>query len=201
MLLCKHVQRLLAQYIADGEPALSTYSALREHLNVCTACRDYAMRLRTVENALHTYPFVSPDPATAERVVRTLFLENRPAEEEWHWLPWDVWVPALAFALAILIAVMSIPQHLLVGAGTPNLEGTLAVWPSVLSAWLTSLQSRLGETVFRAIWLGVFATTAGLGISLSLVCWSALNSESLDQLESRVSDLAERVRHPLRHAH
>jgi predicted anti-sigma-YlaC factor YlaD len=201
MQFCEQMQQLLPQYVADGEPALSDYGALREHLSVCMACQDYAMRLRTVEHALRSRPLVSPGPAMAERVVRTLSRENDPAEEEWHWLPWDVWLPALAFALAILIAVMSIPQHLLAGSGTPTLVGNLATWPDMLSFWLTSLQTRLGETVFRAIWLGVFATTAGLGISISLACWNAVNSESLDHLESRFSSLADRVRHPWRHAH
>ena len=67
---CEQCRRELAEYVADGEPALACYQALRAHLQVCSACRAYALRLSLVEDALRTYPPVSFVPEMTPLVMR-----------------------------------------------------------------------------------------------------------------------------------
>jgi predicted anti-sigma-YlaC factor YlaD len=193
MPLCERVRAQLPQYVADGEPTLPAYSALREHLRMCASCRAFAARLRLVEGALHAYPRVSPAPEMAEAISRAVAQESQPAREGWRILPWDVWVPAVAFALAVVIAVMSIPAEVLSATSAPAWGAVVIQWPSWISAWFTALHLKLGESQFWAIWIGIFATTAGLGISLSLTNWTARHSQSLDRLEARVTHAAARL--------
>jgi len=199
MPLCEQIRRQLPQYVADGEPMLAAYSGLREHLRVCPSCRAFAARLRLVEGALRTYPSVSPAPEMTEKIISSISSESQARQEEWHLLPWDVWVPVLAFVLAVAIALMSIPSGLLSATAAPAWSTVVVKLPSALSAWLGSLQ--IGESQFWAIWIGIFAATAGLGISLSLSNWTPKHSQSLDRLETRVTDVAARFWNPGRRAH
>lgn len=193
MPLCEQIRRQLPQYVADGEPMQAAYSGLREHLRVCPSCRAFAARLRLVEGALRTYPSVSPAPEMAEKIICSFSSESQARQEEWHILPWDVWVPVLAFALAVMIALMSIPSELLSATAAPEWGTVVINWPSAIGAWLNSLRLQLGEGQFWAIWIGIFATTAGLGISLSLSNWTPKHSQSLDRLETGVTDVATRL--------
>lgn len=198
---CRMIRSELPQYIADGEPALATYARLRGHLAACPACQIYAAHLRAVESALRTYPPVASPACLTDSVVDSIIQERQAEPEEWHWLPWDVWVPAAAFALAILIALMSIPSHLLTIPGVEKLLGTIQQWPTTISGWVDNLDLMTKEALFWAIWSGVFATTAGLGISLSLAYFHKLSKQKLNDLETRVTDTANRLLDHSRRAH
>ena len=198
---CEQIQERLPQYVADGEPALPEYYSLRAHLRDCPICRAYAKRLRSVEAALRTYPLVSPDADVTTRVIRAVYAENQSREGEWHLLPWDLWVPAVALMMALLIAVISVPPHLLPEPPIQQLGGAAENWPSPVSAWAASILPQTDREVFWAIWTGIFVTAAGVGLSLSLACWNALNTRSLDHLEEHVLAVANRLRRITRHPH
>ena len=200
MLTCERTQEQLPQYVADGEPASTQYAAIRAHLRACRPCRAEARRLRLVEEALRSYPPVRPDASLAARILEALSAEGSAQKEEWRLFPWDVWVPALSFALAVLLAMMFIPPHLLPVTSVQGFESGLANWPSSVDAW-TKLPSLLEEDVFWSAWSGIFAATAGIGLSLSLACWSALNSRSLGNLEEHITDAAHRLWGFARRAH
>jgi predicted anti-sigma-YlaC factor YlaD len=198
---CQPFHEQLIQYVADGEPALASYALLRAHLAACPACRALARRLRIVENGLRTYPAVSPAPQTTEFIMRAITRENQPRQEEWRLVTWDVWVPALAFALALIVAIMSLPVQSSTSISVRELAGTLIALPSPLDTWLFSLRELMSQNLFWAIWIGIFVTMAGLGVSLSLSHWDEDNSESLDRLETRLSDAATRLWDHGRHVH
>lgn len=198
---CKMVRSELPQYIADGEPALATYAGLRGHLVACTACQGYAARLRVVEGALRAYPCVASPACLTSSVVDSIVQEHQAKPEEWQLLPWDVWVPAAAFALAILIALMSIPSHLFTLPGMEELGGAMQQWPTTIDGWIDSVHLMTKADSFWAIWSGVFATTAGLGISLSLAYFHKLSRQRLNDLETRVTDTATRLLDHTRRAH
>jgi hypothetical protein len=200
MLPCERIQEQLPQYIADGEPASSQYAAIRAHLRGCLPCGAHARRLRFVEEALQAYPLVRPEASMVARIMGTISAEDSIQEKEWRLLPWDVWVPALSFALAVLLAMMFIPPHLLPATSVPELENTLTNWPNAVDAW-TKLPSLVEEDAFWPVWSGIFAAMAGIGVSLSLTCWNALNSRSLDNLEEHVTDAAQRLWGFARRAH
>ncbi len=197
---CKMVRSDLPQYIADGEPALVTYARLRGHLAACASCRDYAIRLRVVEGALRAYSPVASPACLASSVIDSIVQEHQAKPEEWELLPWDIWVPAAAFTLAILIAMMSIPSHLLTVPGVEEISGAVQQWPTTITGWINSVHLMTKEDLFWAIWSGVFATTAGLGISLSLAYFK-LSKQRLEQLETRVTDTANRLLDYTRRAH
>lgn len=190
MSLCERVLQELPQYVADGEPPMTCYEGLRAHLRACPACRAYAARLRIVEDALRTYPAASPAPEMAALVMHRISMPGSRGEHERFPLPWVVWVPALAFVLAFLLAMMSIPPSLAPTPPVLEVESSFTNWLSVVDAYLESIRALMSKDLFWAVWSGVFATTAGLGLSLSLACWSTRNSQRLGQLEERVTDMA-----------
>jgi hypothetical protein len=57
--------------------------------------------------------------------------------------------------------------------------------------WVRPLQLSVGEQYLWALWLGVFLSTAGVGLGLSLAAWSSPHSVSLDRLEDRWNDARE----------
>lgn len=200
MLPCERIQEQLPQYIADGEPASSQYAAIRAHLRSCLPCGAQAQRLRLVEEALQAYPLVRPEASLTTRILGSLSAEESTQEKEWRLLPWDVWVPALSFALAVLLAMRFIPPHLLPVTSGQEMESTLINWPNSVDAW-TKLPALLEEDTFWPVWSGIFAATAGIGLSLSLTCWNALNSRSLDNFEEHLTDAAHRLWGFARRAH
>jgi len=190
MSLCEYYRQELPQYIADNEPRLALYQGLRAHLEVCAACRSYAMQLRIAEDALRTYPLVlAPTDLTAV-VMRYICAQGSEGDEEWRLLPWEYWVPTLALFLALTLIMLSMPPKMLVAVRLDELENTFSHWPAVVDKWLVSVQAMASKDAFWAVWSAVFATTAGLGIGLSLANWSALNRERLDRLEERAADMA-----------
>jgi len=190
MSACEQCCWELPEYVADGEPDLPRYQVLRAHLQTCKACRAYALRLRLVEDALRTYPLLSPDPAMALMVMHRIAAQETRGDEEWHLLPWDVSVPALAIALALALVVLSMPSHQPLPVSLPEVGGPLVEWPGAIDAWLAFVRALMSKDIFWAVWSGVFATTAGIGIGLSLANWSTLNRERLARLEDRIADAA-----------
>lgn len=192
MLPCEHVRGQLPEFIADGEPSQAIYRDMITHLSGCAACREHTEILRVVERALRIYPVVAPSSLLRARII-----EATPEREEWEPLPWSVWVPGLAFFLALLVALLSLPPRLLPVEELPLFA---LGWHTALDVWLSSIPLGMSRDLFWALWIGLFATTAGIGLSLSLVRWNTLNTESLDELEAHVSDAAQQLWNQARRA-
>ena len=190
MSLCEQFSQELPQYVADGEPPLARYQSLRAHLRVCAACRGYALRLRIAEDALRAYPPVLPRAEMTAAVMGYICAQDSEADEEWRLLPWEYWVPALAVFLALALALLSTPAQLMPAVRVQELESTFSQWPGAVDNWLVPLRAMMAKESFWVIWSSVFATTAGLGIGLSLANWHALNRERVGRLEERVGEMA-----------
>jgi len=197
VLSCKQVQEQLPQYVADGEPMIPYYAALRTHLASCSACRAYANRLRSVEDALHTYPHVHPSPLLTDRILRAVG-RKRAEMEEWYPLSWDVWVPVLAFVMALLIASASLSQEMLASVSDMRLAKTLATWPHVLQSRSAFWES-IEKDLLWAVASGIFATMAGLGMGVTLAYWSELDRANLVDIEQRLTNTAQRLWKRARH--
>ena len=197
MLSCKQMQEQLPQYVADGEPRAARYAPLRLHLASCPACRAYVCRLRSVEDALHTYPRARPSPLLTDRILRAVGRE-RAEMEEWHPLSWDIWVPIAVFVMALLIASASLPQEMLARVPDARMTETLATWPRFLCSE-SSLWESMGKDLLWAVASGVFATMAGLGMGVTLAYWSKLNSLNLGDMEQRLANTAQRLWKRARH--
>jgi len=200
---CDEVRARLTEYIADvvsgRSPSASREArALEGHLERCAACRAEAERLRWVEEALWSYPGVTPPADLTASVMRRVEAERPIAQEEWHLLPWDVWVPAVAFVLALLVAVVSIPPDLMPAIPGPGLDGALASWSEQVNAWLAPAQGPAQGGLVWAVLGAILATTAGLGLSLAI---SACTADQVNDIESRVSDVASRLWDTARRAH
>ncbi|MEA3407202.1 MAG: hypothetical protein U9R48_03875 [Chloroflexota bacterium] len=197
MLSCKQVQDQLPQYVADGEPMSPYYAALRTHLYSCSACQAYAHRLRSVEDALRTCPPVHPSPLLTNRILRTVGRERAEAEE-WQPLSWDVWVPIATFIMALIIASASLSQEMLAPVRDTRMAEMLAAW----SHFLQSRSSLWGSTKRDLLWAvarGILATIAGLGMGITLAYWSERGGASLQDLEQRLTNTAERLWERTRH--
>ena len=188
MLGCRQVGSDLPQYIADGEPELACHDALRAHLALCPHCRAYAERLHIVERALQSYPLASPNPQIVTLTMRRISAQEQAAQEEWRLLPWDVWVPAVAFFLAIVVAMMCLPPNLLPAVPLTDLERTVIIESAPIPLGL-----QMNTELFWALWLGLSVIAAGLGLSLGLSHWNAANSKSLGRLETHVTDAATKL--------
>ncbi|HHX43676.1 MAG TPA: hypothetical protein GX714_06780 [Chloroflexi bacterium] len=197
---CDQVRPRLSDYVADrvagrGEHASLEAQAVEQHLQVCAACRAAAERLRIVEEALWRYPGVTPPADLTADIMRRVARERPAVEEQWQALPWDVWVPAVAFVLALLVAVASIPPHLLSVALAEGIDGTLASWTAQVRGWLAPLaQGGLLAVALAAL----LAVTAGWGLSLALSAWP---SDELSAMEARVAHAAARLWNLARRAH
>lgn len=162
---CGPYREALAEYAAENEPPTSRWVALDRHLADCPRCQAELARLRQVDASLRAWPRAVLAHDLVEPVMAQLTRE--PAAPAWHVLPWAVWVPALAIALALGIVL----TRNLVGASLPiaapapvvvNVNAPLA--SEVLRQPLNALESDL----FWAIWCGLFAILAGVGIGLGL---------------------------------
>ena len=203
MSTCNRAQGQLPQYVADGAPGLVNNSGLRAHLRNCVACRELARQLSHVEDALTTLPMAAPDPVLTRRIMCAISLDSHAAELReqpgaWRLFPWDVWVPALTFVLALCIVGMSVPGPLLPWTATGELENMPVNWTSLVDATKGWLRYGVDPDRFWAIWIGVFFALAGLGLSLSLSSWNVYNSRRLDHLESQATGVAHRVRELVR---
>jgi hypothetical protein len=201
MLGCELVQGALAQYIADGEPALVIYAPLRAHVRACARCQADAERLRTVEVALHAYPLAMPPVDLAPSIVREVTNANRVGVEEWQLFSWEVWVPIVAFAVALLIAMISMPSHLFTSMTLQDLEASIRAWSDTAGGWFAPLEQLTRNDLFWVLWSSVFVTTAGLGFSLSLKHWNREANRRLREMQDHVAEAASRLLPWERRAH
>jgi hypothetical protein len=197
---CK-VQPELYQYVADGEPDLPAYRNLRAHLATCAQCRDTVERLRSVEAGLRTMPTAVPPVALTPVIMREVYASERPVHEDWHLFSWEVWVPVVAFAIALLIAMISMPSHLFTSMTVAELEGALRQMPSNGSGLLAPLDQLTRSDIFWVIWTSLFVTTAGLGLGLSLKHLNRAAREYISELQGWLFDSASRLLGRTRDAH
>jgi hypothetical protein len=189
---------MLPEYVADGHPREPDDAVLRAHLAVCPQCRAEAERLCRVEAALRSWPIAAAPPELAPYVLAAVAGRRRDAEP-WQVLPWRIWVPAVAATLALLVSVLAMSVDTWPSAD--QVQALLAGWHASVADWLAPLQVRIDPNVFWAIWSGIFATTAGLGISLGLRAFNQLDRRELDHLEAQAGEVADRVWGRLRGAH
>lgn len=202
-MLCDEVRPRLDEYIAEMVAMRNAGTwrgdeALERHLAECAACRAEAERLRCVEEALWRYPGVTPPATLTADVMRRVAEERQAVEEEWRVLPWDVWVPAVAFLLALLVAVASIPPHLLPTMSGDAIGGTVASWSEQVNGWLAPIQGPAQGGLLWSVLPAILATTAGVGLAVALSAWP---SDELSAVESRVTDAASRLWNLARRAH
>jgi len=198
---CERVQGELAQYIADSEPALAAYAPLRAHLQSCAHCRATVERLRAVETALQAYPQVVPPPDLAPAIMREVNGATQTGKEEWQLFSWEVWVPVVAFAIALLIAMISMPSHLFTSMTLQDLEATIRTWAGSTGGWFAPLEQITRNDLFWVIWSSVFVTTAGVGLSLSLRHWNREASKRLREMQAHLAEAADRLLQRERRAH
>ncbi|NLG26954.1 MAG: hypothetical protein GX557_03535 [Chloroflexi bacterium] len=197
---CK-ARRELYQYVADGEPDVPAYRNLRGHLAACAQCREAVERLRAVEAGLRTMPTAVPPVVLTPAIMREVHASGRPAREDWQLFSWEVWVPVVAFAVALLIAMMSMPSHLFTSMTVAELEGALRQMPSNGSGWLAPLDQLTRSDIFWVVWTSLFVTTAGLGLGLSLKHLNRAAREYVTELQGWLSDSASRLLGRTRDAH
>jgi len=199
---CDQVRPRLAEYIADVVSARGRtpgeVEGIERHLAECAACRAEAERLRWVEEALWSYPGVEPPATLTAAVMRRVAAEPAAPPEEWQLLPWDVWVPAVALLLALVVAVVSIPPQLLPAIPGEEVGGVVASWSEQVNAWLAPIGAPAHGGVVWAILGAILATTAGLGLSLAL---NAFPTAEVSEFGSRVSSAASRLWDMARRAH
>lgn len=201
MNVCHEIQALLPQYVADDMPSTPEYAPVVLHLDHCLDCRAYLQQLVEVERALRSYPRTPVPPILTRRILHAVRREARPRLEKWQLLPWDIWVPALAFALALSVFIIMAPARFYGESSIAYIEPSVGHWPDALTALASSLVSNLSEDDFWLIWVGVFTLLAGLGLRLSLTSWNTYNSASVNRLERQVSDVANRLWNDMRRAH
>jgi len=193
MLNCETCREQLPQYVADHQPADAEFDALRRHLASCHDCCAYHERLITVEAALARMPRMIPSARVRAHVIAMIAHEGRTAPP-WQWLPWTVWLPALALIAALAIAWASL-LHPEIGLGAlPDLE--TVVQPLNVPAPIPSL-ARVDWSSDRAtaLYIGILLGLAGFGLMLSLARWSPANSRRLEHLEDQAEQAAERWLH------
>jgi len=193
MLNCETCRERLPQYVADHEPAGTECDALRRHLASCADCAAYHERLVTVEAALSRMPRMIPSTTVRAHVIAMIAQEGRSAPP-WQWLPWTVWLPALALIAALAIAWASLLHPELQLATLPDLE--TVVQPLNVPAPIPTL-ARVDWSSDRAtaLYIGILLSLAGFGIMLSLARWSPANSRRLEHLEDQAERAAERWLH------
>ena len=191
MLPCEQVLSQLPQYVADGEPHGPEYHGLRTHLGACLRCRAYLEQLRQVEQALRTLPRQVPDPRLRARILRAV-VDEALIDSQWHLFPWTVWVPTLALVLALVVTFYSIPATGLIQGPRPEL-GAIVQQLDTPAPWGALAQIDMAADRFWTLWIGLFVSTAGVGLMLSLSRWNASHSRTLAQLERQVQHVAQRL--------
>lgn len=197
---CTRIRAQLADDVACGEPYLASYAPVRAHLARCASCRAYAESLRHVESALHAMPLTVAPPALSGLILDRIVDERQCQEEEWQVLPWSVWLPVLAMLFAVLIISMSLPDQMIAAALPPEAQGVIVPLRQLLGVENLPFDRPASSDLFWAVWIGIFCTTAGLGISLCLFSWTAGDSRSLEDVESHVEEAIGRLRSRVRRA-
>ena len=165
MLSCDRASRACPIY-RDGERG-RRYAALRAHLSACASCRAEAERLRAVEGALLQLPVVQPPAGLTSEVLRQVAGVPQP-KEAWLLFSWETWMPVVAFAVALLIAMISMPPNLLSTMTLQDLEAMVRATPVGVSGWFSPLEQIPRADLFWVLWMSLFVTTTGVGLSLSL---------------------------------
>jgi len=190
MLSCRECSELLPQYVADGEPAVTRYAGVREHLATCATCRAYCAHLRRVEGMLRGYPrFVAPVGISTQVMVRVR-REEQAQPESWHWLPWDVWVPFVAIFLALLMASFSLVHDAMI-SGAPLTDVAAATDMDSLYGWTSQISLYAEQDAFWAVWTGVFLSLAALGIGIGLASLNPPDDHPGQTLSTRVSHVTD----------
>jgi len=189
---CETCRRHLPQYIADRDVASAVARELEAHLSGCAACRDYAQRLCDVEEALRQYPLRVPSPELSERVMQVVERESRRREDDWVLLPWDVWVPALALLIALVVAVMSLPARTF-GAPSPlvSLGESMVAWSQGFLRWGASLLQGANDGDFWALWTVASVLLALLGITIGWSGWRSADDDAHRQLQTRLAHMSD----------
>jgi len=198
---CEQFKEELPQYVADGEPASPYYRALRAHLASCPSCQEELQRLRWVEEALRCWPKVPAPSALLERVMQAIVEQPHSVrmQERWQPLTWEVWVPALAVLAGLMIAVFSLPPHLLNAPVAVPGEEASQLWARDLASWESWLEGH--REIVGTVWNGVFAALAVFGIGFALASWDALGREWWKEVERYFADLGNQVRLFFRRIH
>lgn len=193
---CGEYRRWLGEHMLDDLNAMDYPRDLRAHLADCAACRRYAQKLQIIDTALRERPLRSVSPYLSQRIMRSV---ERMEQEHWEILPWSVWLPALAVAGGLIVAAYSfptghfLPQEISFWERSVTLAGAQPV---------SLLEPPLGESdAFWALWSAVFAVISGLGISLGLNSFHEEQRECVQEVKQDLQSRAERLLHPLRHAH
>ena len=188
---CQLYQEQLAEYAAAGEPAAQEFTALRAHLAVCPFCRAEIARLRRVEVSLHIWPLARLPHDLVQPVM--IQIAREPQDANWELLPWTLWVPALAIALALGLVLATNLRGYVLPAGAPL---TTIPAPSALPTTeaLHRPLSVAGSELFWAIWCGLFITLAGIGISLGLMSQGNTLHELSGDLRERWEHLRQAAR-------
>jgi hypothetical protein len=197
---CKNIWPRLAEYVSDGEPRSTEYADLRAHLATCFGCRMDVLRLRLVEDALRSYPLSRPSPLLIARILERVHAQQQSTTEEWRLLPWDVWLPSLALMVALAIMLLSLPTPMSADGALQGLQGMMSQWPEALKVWIATSEMHTERALFWAIWSGLFATSAGIGLSLALANWREPHSKRMEQLNAQVADVASRLRALAQHS-
>ncbi len=180
---CSKYLDALPEYVAAGEPDLSQYEGLRSHLAWCPCCQQDACTLRETEAALRAWPLYPVPPDLYARIMQAI--DRRLTVEEWQPMPWNVWLPALSLSLAVLLACHLMPSAVF---GLPLRQlvqenGEITV----------HLDPRLGQQAAWAIWTGVFAALAGIGLTLALTVGRMPSPQEMGEFRQRATHTVERI--------
>ncbi len=178
MTSCREYEEQLISLAVLGEPGGAEFAPLRAHLAACPACRAELARLRQVEAALHTWPLAELPRDLVPLVMEQLAQEPQQLPS-WQLLPWRLWVPALAIALAVGLCLARNLVGRVLPVGTPP---PTAVLYQPLGAE--------GRELFWAIWFGLFFTLAGVGVSVGLMS----EGDGFDRFTSGLRDRWEHLR-------
>jgi hypothetical protein len=186
-----HVLLDLAQFVADGEPALPEYLQLRMHLAQCSICRGYLQKLRRVEAALKTYPRATADASLRLNIARIVEgNQNKPSA--WHLLPWTVWVPTATIMAASLVALYLLPNGTMAPGNAINWQAPVVFSPDTLGLWLQSFRLTLSQSDLATIGGAIAAILGGTGILWAISSLDPEQNKQLDRLGNEATDRARR---------
>lgn len=193
---CRKYRRWLCEHMVDDSSAMDCPQDLRAHLADCVACRRYAQKLQIIDAALRERSLRSVSPYLSQRIMRSV---EQMEQEHWEILPWSVWLPALTIAAGLIVAACALPAGYL----SPQ---KVSFWERSVTLTGTQplplFQPPLGESdAFWALWSAVFAVVSGLGIILGLNSFDEEQRDCVHEVKRDIQSRADRLLHPLRHAH
>lgn len=189
---CELCQRHLPEYVSDGGLPGSLAAWVAEHLDACPACREYAERLRCVEEALASYPLRVPPPELSAHVMERVAGGAVERQEAWRWLPWDVWVPLAALMCAVIFAALSLPDPG-VAVGVPIVDGgrAWAEWSRGIIDWGTIIARQAQGPDFWGAWIAASLVLLALGLSVAVKGWRHADERVHRQVQDRISHMSE----------